>query len=407
MTSQSRQQRGADPSRALIGRLDGTIQSYAWGSRTLLARLQGRAVPTAAPEAELWFGTHPAGPAWLQRPGEPPQRLDEVVAADPATHLGAATHLPYLVKILAVAAPLSVQVHPDADQARRGFEREEAAAIASEDPRRNYRDPYGKPELVIALGEFEALAGFRDIAALASLAERIGTLRWRRWIAPVVAGGPDAYRSLVADLLHRPRADVDALIEDLVAAASRAGEPHDGIAADLAVLAKIAGRHPHDPGVIVAALFHRHVLEPGQALMVEPGCPHAYLQGFAVEIMAPSDNVLRAGLTAKPIDVDGFVDLLRTNASPLTTTALPYRGHFAVASMTMTGDLTSPPVDLQPRGPEIVLVTAGVITVTGHGQRPVEIRAGAAAWVPAAVDAYHLTGEGAAVRVQAADLRGS
>lgn len=330
-----------------------------------------------------------------------------MVAADPATHLGAATHLPYLVKILAVAAPLSVQVHPDADQARRGFEREEAAAIASEDPRRNYRDPYGKPELVIALGEFEALAGFRDIAALASLAERIGTLRWRRWIAPVVAGGPDAYRSLVADLLHRPRADVDALIEDLVAAASRAGEPHDGIAADLAVLAKIAGRHPHDPGVIVAALFHRHVLEPGQALMVEPGCPHAYLQGFAVEIMAPSDNVLRAGLTAKPIDVDGFVDLLRTNASPLTTTALPYRGHFAVASMTMTGDLTSPPVDLQPRGPEIVLVTAGVITVTGHGQRPVEIRAGAAAWVPAAVDAYHLTGEGAAVRVQAADLRGS
>ncbi|MDT5290436.1 MAG: mannose-6-phosphate isomerase, partial [Mycobacterium sp.] len=149
--------------------LHGAVRTYAWGSRTAIAEFTGRPSPTAHPEAELWFGAHPGDPARLETDsGE--QSLLEVIRADPEGQLGAATRerfgdaLPFLAKVLAAEEPLSLQAHPSAEQAMEGFAREDRLNIPVTAPTRNYRDRSHKPELIVALGPFEALAGFRPAA---------------------------------------------------------------------------------------------------------------------------------------------------------------------------------------------------------------------------------------------------
>ncbi len=155
------------------------VRDYAWGSRTALASLRGEATPSPGPEAELWMGAHPSAPSlvseqddhamWRQVP------LNDLIAKDPSTVLGAAVlqrfgpRLPYLVKLLAAAEPLSLQAHPDKAQAAAGYAAEQAAGITQ-----NYTDDNHKPELLVALDEFDALCGFRDPRASADLLASTG-----------------------------------------------------------------------------------------------------------------------------------------------------------------------------------------------------------------------------------------
>ena len=159
--------------------LTNPVRRYAWGSRTGIATVTGRPAPTAEPEAELWMGAHPAAPSTTVRYGVR-RTLPELIAADPDAELGRPVHrdhgarLPFLFKLLAADAPLSIQVHPDQAQARTGFDREEAAFIRRDDPRRSYPDPYHKPELVCAVSEFDTLCGFRDATESAELLAGLG-----------------------------------------------------------------------------------------------------------------------------------------------------------------------------------------------------------------------------------------
>src|SRR6185369_2666806 len=136
------------------------------GSKTAIAELLGQTSPSPRPQAELWMGAHPSAPSSVQR-GEKWQSLLDVIQAEPDKELGAATatrfgpKLPFLFKVLAAETPLSLQAHPNMDQAREGFARDNAAAIPIGAPHRNYKDPSHKPELICALGPFEALSGFR------------------------------------------------------------------------------------------------------------------------------------------------------------------------------------------------------------------------------------------------------
>ncbi len=260
--------------------LDNPIQEYAWGSRTVLARFLGRPVPSERPQAELWIGAHPGAPSRL-RSGRP---LGDLIAADPEATLGPASvaaygpRLPFLLKVLAVAEPLSLQVHPDREQAERGF----AAESAPEgDPARNYKDDWPKPEILCALTDFHALCGLRDPVESAELFRRVPAL------APVAAllAAADT-RAAVEALLTWP-------IPESVVAEAAVTEPY----------ASLAARHPGDVGVLVAMLLNEVRLAPGEALYVPPRRPHAYLSGTGIELMAGSDNVLRAGLTPKHVDV--------------------------------------------------------------------------------------------------------
>ncbi len=275
--------------------LDNPIQEYAWGSHTVLADFLGRPGPTTEPQAELWIGAHPAAPSRLGSGAS----LEEHIAADPDSTLGPdavaafGPRLPFLLKVLAVAEPLSLQVHPDRAQAERGFA---AETVPAGDPARNYKDSWPKPELMCALTDFRALCGLRDPREAAALLAPLPSLAS---VTEIVARGD--LRGAIETLLTWPGAK-----EAVAEAASRVPEPY----------ASLAASHPGDMGVIVAMLMNEVRLAPGQALFVSAGVPHAYLSGTGVELMAASDNVLRAGLTPKHVDVPELLRIARFEAGP-------------------------------------------------------------------------------------------
>jgi mannose-6-phosphate isomerase len=284
--------------------MDNPIRPYAWGSRTAIAQLQGRPAPTPEPEAELWMGAHPSGPSRLGDDGP----LTKVIQEDPAGVLGASNlhrfgpRLPFLLKVLAAAAPLSLQAHPNADQALAGLAAEEAAGVPRDAPSRNYVDAYHKPEMLVAVEDFDALCGFRDPAASAELLDSLGVPALKSTVDALSTPHPtEALRLAVCGLLMTPEAERAPLIEAVAAAA--------GSRWPLAV--ELAEGYPSDIGVLVALLLNQVRLAPGEAVRMPPGNLHAYLRGVGVEVMAASDNVLRGGLTPKHVDVPELLRILR------------------------------------------------------------------------------------------------
>lgn len=267
---------------------------YAWGSTLALAELCGRE-PTGEPEAEIWFGDHPSGPATRVDDG---RTLVEWESEDASR-----TPLPFLLKLLAVATPLSVQVHPGREAAAAGFAREESAGVPRDAPNRNYRDANHKPEMVRAVTEFSALCGFRPAN------ERMDIL-----VHLIGAGVPGA-----AELALACESGVRGGVEQIVRRAPFTVELATALAGpsvstglrhvdDAVRTAKVvATSFPGDPGVALTILLNHVVLAPGEALAVSAGTVHAYLSGVAVEVMACSDNVVRGGLTRKHIDADEFL----------------------------------------------------------------------------------------------------
>ncbi len=286
----------------MLLRIENTPRPYAWGSTTAIAELLG-AEPSGGPEAELWLGDHPGSPArTVAAKGEP------APASDLHALLRArGQNLPFLLKVLAAAEPLSLQAHPTIAQAREGYARENAAGIALDDPARNYKDELHKPELIYALSDpFIALAGFRSVAearaalgaadapALAPLRDRLvddtalpEVVRW------LIDGGPA----------------ITAIVDALTATARRLdGTPHDS--ESWATVRRLANHYPGDPGIALSTLMHTVVLRPGEALFLPTGNIHSYQQGLAIEVMAASDNVLRGGLTPKHVDVAELMRVL-------------------------------------------------------------------------------------------------
>jgi len=240
-------------------RVEGVVQHYAWGDPAFLPELLGLD-PDGRPWAELWLGTHPNGPA----------RFDD------GTPLASVTgDLPYLVKVLAAAAPLSLQTHPDADQAREGH----AAGV--------FTDANPKPELLCALTPFEALCGVRPVDATLALLDELGIDHLARVLA---ADGPGA----AITALYRGRIDIAATVD----ACRHSARP------EAEWVRKLDTQYPDDPSVAATLLLNHVVLTPGECLRLDAGNLHAYLHGAGVELMSNSDNVVRGGLTRKPVDVD-------------------------------------------------------------------------------------------------------
>lgn len=295
--------------------IDNDPRAYGWGSRTAIAELRGRA-PGGEPEAEVWFGAHPGCPSRILEPARTGghEMLDAWIAADPERALGSdrdGDTLPFLMKILAAEQPLSIQVHPDREQAERGFAAENACGVGLDDPARTYRDDRPKPETALAIGgPFDALVGFRHpdrtLALLEVLAARIPAGSPHRTVLGEVASAltraepEEVLRSLVARFLEpaQTRRVTTALAEAL----SHGGGGGE-FSAELRTLGELQVARPGDVGVLVALLMNRVRWEPGEAVHVEPGVIHSYLGGLAVEVMVASDNVVRAGLTDKHVDV--------------------------------------------------------------------------------------------------------
>ena len=285
-------------------RMSNPIQHYAWGSRSVLADLQGRPRPTEQPEAELWMGAHASAPSHVTVAGRE-RGLDDV-----------APHLPFLLKVLAIEAPLSIQVHPTSDQAREGFAREEAAGTARDAPDRNYKDERAKPETVVALTDMWLLAGQQDRDALAQLAQALAL----PWLARAAAS-PCPLRHV----LELSDDDAAAAVRACVTAAGPSSQegtvslaPGLEPAERTRRLIRLLNHHyPRDRGLLVAMCMNVVHLAPGQALFTPAQQVHAYLSGTAVEIMGCSDNVLRAGLTSKHVDVPELLAVMAEEQEPV------------------------------------------------------------------------------------------
>lgn len=283
--------------------LKNPILPYAWGSATAIPELLGRA-PDGGPQAEMWMGAHPKAPSTVvKEAGEIP--LPEAIAADPEGMLGPSVRerfgdtLPFLFKILAAAAPLSIQAHPSQDEAQAGFHRETAAGIPLDAPHRNYRDANHKPECIRALTPFWGLCGFRP----ADEAEALLCTFCGPDFGPLRSGldgeEPEPFRDFFEKLMTLDPAHLrDTLRRAEAHAAGAASETPEG-----RWITRLATAYPGDPGILSPLFLNLIRLEPGEALFLPAGELHAYLDGLGLEIMANSDNVLRGGLTPKHVDV--------------------------------------------------------------------------------------------------------
>lgn len=383
----------------IVERLVATTQHYDWGDERFIAELQGRP-SMGAPEAELWMGAHPKAPAVVAGGGA---SLDDLIAADPRTTLGEAVAerfagLPFLAKVLAADQPLSIQAHPSTAQARAGFERENAAGVALDSPGRTYRDANHKPELICALTPFEAKCGFRSLDATRELFTALGGDD----LAPVrerlAADGPA--NEVLADVLAwllRSRGGVGVDLASATvdaAAAVLAGGPYEP---ELRWTNEIARFHPGDVGVVVALLLNHVVLEPGQAVFLGAGNLHAYLRGAGIELMANSDNVVRGGLTSKHIDVEELIDVV--DCTPIEPPIQEASGCLhtfdtPVPEFSLTRVVVADDVRLRVRGPEILIVTEGIVEFVTQAGEELAVQAGEPVWVPASDGCYLARGGG-------------
>jgi mannose-6-phosphate isomerase len=374
--------------------LDNAVRPYAWGSVTAIPRLLG-VEPTGGPQAELWMGAHPAAPSQLRSGGS----LAERIETDPAGQLSPVVvrrfgaRLPFLMKIIAAEHPLSLQAHPNLEQARAGYADEQQRGIPLDSPERSYVDPNHKPELVCALTPFEALCGFRDIpttlellAALASTAPVLGKY------VDALRARPDAdgLREVVTGLLTVP-ADRRRRLVDAVVGACAAGSTE--FPAEYATGVELGNAYPDDPGVVIALLLNRVTLQPGQALFLAAGNMHCYLRGTAVEVMANSDNVLRGGFTVKHVDVPELLRAVDVTAGPAPLMVPKEQGPGHTAYRPPVPDfrldmfaLTAAPVEVGLSGPRILLTVAGEASVQAWPQT-LTLPRGSSAWLPAGVPA--------------------
>lgn len=386
--------------------LEGALRSYAWGSRTALAELSGRPSPSAHPEAELWLGAHPGDPAHVVDGGGG-RSLRDVIDAAPLHELGEHSvaafgeRLPFLLKVLAAEEPLSLQAHPSAEQAREGFAREDAAGIPVDSAERNYRDTSHKPELVVALTRFEALAGFRDPRRTVRFLEALGVAELEPYVG-LLAGqpDPDGLRALFTTWITLPAPALSALLppvlDGCVRYLSRPDATDSEFAPEARTALELSEGYPGDAGVLAALLLNRITLEPGQGLFLSAGNLHAYLHGTAVEIMANSDNVLRGGLTPKHVDVPELLRVLDFDSVdvPLLVPA-PTGNVGEVAYATPAPEFVLSRIDLDasdvgsgvcatvdPGGPQILLCTSGSAKLE-CGEQSLLLERGGAAWISA------------------------
>ena len=286
-------------------KLINSVQNYAWGSKSALTELYGIANPDGLPMAELWMGAHPKSSSKIENASGQPQSLREVIDQDKTALLGQAVaerfgELPFLFKVLCADQPLSIQVHPNKQASEIGFAKENAAGIPLDAAERNYKDPNHKPELVFALTPFLAMNAFREFSDIISLLQPVAGAH--QAIAHFLAQ-PDADRlsQLFASLLNMQGEEKSHALAVLKATlTSQQGEPWETIRF-------ISEFYPDDSGLFSPLLLNVVKLNPGEAMFLFAETPHAYLKGVALEVMANSDNVLRAGLTPKYIDIPELV----------------------------------------------------------------------------------------------------
>ncbi|HDX8591408.1 TPA: mannose-6-phosphate isomerase, class I [Aeromonas dhakensis] len=379
------------------------IQGYDWGSYDALTTLFGIPNPAGKPQAELWMGAHPNGCSEVVLAGQA-QKLSTLIARAPAAVLGDATQtrfgsLPFLFKVLCAEKALSIQVHPSKAQAEAGFAKEEAAGISPKAANRNYKDPNHKPELVFALTPYQAMNGFRAIPAILALFERVKLPALAELVATLTANQNEAgLQHFFHQLLVLAGARKEEALAGLLAFAAKHQDEET-----FALITSLAAQYPGDVGLFSPLLLNVVTLQPGQAMYLDACTPHAYVRGTGLEIMANSDNVLRAGLTPKYIDVAELLACTRCLPKPDDQILLSPRLDGAVQHFEVpVPDFT---FSVYPAGEHQLTTTSAEIlfaideaVILKRGDDTLRLEKGQSAFVPAATGRYQLLAEGRVAR---------
>ncbi|MER1974686.1 mannose-6-phosphate isomerase [Pseudocitrobacter faecalis] len=385
-------------------KLINSVQNYAWGSKSALTELYGIANPDNLPMAELWMGAHPKSSSKITDNQGTVRSLRDVIDADKATLLGREVaerfgELPFLFKVLCAAQPLSIQVHPNKRASEIGFAKENAAGIAMDAPERNYKDPNHKPELVFALTPFLAMNAFREFNEIVSLLQPVAGAHTA--IAHFLEQ-PNGTRlsELFASLLNMQGEEKARALAILRSAlASQQGEPWQTIRV-------ISEFYPDDSGLFSPLLLNVVKLKPGEAMFLFAETPHAYLQGTALEVMANSDNVLRAGLTPKYIDIPELVANVKFEAKPAAELLTqPVKNgpeldfpipvdDFAFS----LHDLNSQPTAIAQQSAAILFCLEGEALISKGGES-LHLKPGESAFISAAESPIQVSGNGKLARV--------
>ena len=386
--------------------LTNPVQNYAWGSHAAIAELMDRSFPTREPEAEMWMGAHPKAPSTVKtRQGD--ESLMDLIKQQPHNILGNETasafenRLPYLFKVLAIEKPLSIQVHPNREQAIKGFDRENHLGIPMDAAERNYRDDNHKPECICALTHFWALNGFRDRSTIIRRLRETCSNTLDKGIRELEEhADSQGLKRFLDILLNLNEDDVQKILDRAVphAEAYRDQDP----AFDWMV--RLHNTYPGDIGVLFPLILNLVCLNPGQAMYLPAGQMHAYLKGVGIELMANSDNVLRGGLTPKHVDVPELLRILHFEVQPIEIITPEKRNACQYVYPTPACEFELSAIETRTeriytsdrnRSAEILLVTSGGVEVScGDDSEPLKLKQGMSAIVPAAVTFYRISGEG-------------
>jgi mannose-6-phosphate isomerase len=402
-----------------VERLDNPVRDYDWGSTGDIPAFLGVAA-VGGPVAEMWMGAHPDAPSRVVRDGHT-HSLAQVIAADPEAELGPEVvgqfgpRLPFLLKVISAARPLSLQVHPDKQQAERAY----AAQQQVSDGPRDYTDDNHKPELICALRDgFAGLCGFRQVAASRRLLDELAVPGLAPLSSQLDCGdAASGLRDVVTSILT---SDVDwaPLIADVQQACARLATAGGEWGAASGAYAVVAGAYPADPGVLVALLLNYVELAAGEAVFVGAGVPHCYLHGFGAELMACSDNVLRAGLTSKRVNVPELLSVL--DFRPTEPTVLLATANVAaelgsrrrepgafyptpVDDFRLSRlDLGDQPIALPAGTPQILLCIDGAARLLDGSGRSLELPRGQSAFLSASDAGARIVGRGTVLRATVA-----
>jgi len=387
-----------------MNKMHNNVQNYAWGSVDALSNLYGIANPDGKPMAELWMGAHPKSSSRVEDAQGNQISLRDVISQDLNANLGEKVarrfgELPFLFKVLCANQALSIQVHPSKSNAVIGFEKENKAGVPIDAAERNYKDANHKPELVFALTPFAAMNGFRELGEIQSL------------LQPVAGAHPDIARFLINPDFEHLKTLFAALLSmtgeskslalDILdnALQSQHGEPWD-------TLRSIAIDYPGDSGLFSPLLLNVIELQPGEAMFLYAETPHAYLKGVALEVMANSDNVLRAGLTPKYIDIPELLANLQFVAKPANTllTTPEQRGSELIFPIPVEDfafslhTLGAEPQTLAQESAAIIFCVEGQ-TVLQKGEQQVVLHPGESCYIPATDSPVSASGNGRIARV--------
>ncbi|QHM95121.1 mannose-6-phosphate isomerase [Kosakonia sacchari] len=385
-------------------KLINSVQNYAWGSKTALTDLYGIANPDNLPMAELWMGAHPKSSSKVQDASGQTRVLREVIEQDKTRLLGSAVanrfgELPFLFKVLCADQPLSIQVHPNKKNSETGFAKENAAGIPLDAAERNYKDPNHKPELVFALTPFLAMNAFREFSDIVSLLQPVAGAH------PAIAHflqapGAERLSELFAALLNMQGEEKSRALAVLKSAlGNHSGEPWQTIRL-------ISEFYPDDSGLFSPLLLNVVKLNPGEAMFLFAETPHAYLQGVALEVMANSDNVLRAGLTPKYIDIPELVANVKFTPKPANELLTQPTQHGAELDFPIPvddfafslHDLSTSETQLAQQSAAIVFCVEGEAVLSKASQQLV-LKAGESAFIAADESPVGVSGTGRVARV--------